>query len=127
MIQLAQAENQEWIQGNPIPPTGTPNSTPEHTIVHVEFMYSPEFQDNEFPEEQIQALVTHIMGELTAQQQRGEGQQPQNGQMFNPAEQRPSFQGQGQQFKPPQSGGNINNELGQSIPALFQGGANVPF
>ena len=124
-IALAQEENNLMMQGQEVPPTGY--ATPEHTLEHVSFMHDEPFQ-SQADKNITQLFTNHVMGEITLQQQRGsaeQGAQP-NGAVSTNGN-IPSFQGQGQQVKSPQGGGNVNNTQAQINPALKQGGADVPF
>ena len=124
LVDLANQENEQMIQGNEIPPT--PYSSPPHTQIHVEFMNSPTFQDGA-DQAVTQIFTTHVVGELTAQAQRGGEQGMQGGNMAQSTNGNiPSFQGQGQQMKAPQVGGNTNNPLKQMIPGKIQGGGDIP-
>ena len=119
---MAQEENMLMLQGEEVGPT--PNSSQEHTMVHIDFMNSPEFQELPNEDPIIKIVTDHVMGEIIAQQGRAQGQQ--NGEAANPQETIQSYQGQGTRANPPQFGGNQNNELGNMIPGLAQGGAFTP-
>lgn len=127
-IEIANQENEMLMGGEKVPPTAY--APVAHTRVHVEFMNSPTFQDAQLDEDIIKNFIAHIYGELRAQIERvraGEGRAGQAGQIpAGTGEQRPSFQGQGQQFNPPQEGGNVNNAMSQLMPGLMQGGADTP-
>lgn len=69
-MQLAGMENTMLMKGQQVP--ATPNVSPVHTRVHLEFMNSPQFQDGVDPKSPIvQFFTEHVMGELIAQQARG--------------------------------------------------------
>ena len=68
-IQMASMENQQMIQGKPVP--ATPFAPPVHTRIHVEFMQSPTFQQAEDSGDLITNIFKdHVMGELMAQEAR---------------------------------------------------------
>ena len=66
------------LNGQPIPPVGTPFAPPVHTQVHIEFLKSDMMKQAN--SELYQKLVVHIMGEMKAIEQRGGGQPAQTGQ-----------------------------------------------
>lgn len=99
-VNLAIKENEEFTNGGAIPPLGTPFATPDHSMIHVSFLYSP--QAREWPDEKYQMLVKHIMGEIESQKQRAGAA---------------TMMGQGQ--------GNLPNQSG-TTPESPQGGAPAP-
>lgn len=67
MMEYASKENEMMLSGADLP--GTPFSTPEHTLTHVEFMKSPEFR-GKATAEIIGNFVSHIQWEEAMQQTR---------------------------------------------------------
>lgn len=77
-VKLAGLENQQMLKGIAVPPT--PYATQAHTMVHLNFMLSPDFQNN--PDEKITQIFTeHTTGEIMAQTGRAQlgGAQPPEG------------------------------------------------
>jgi len=118
MIDLASAENDEMLRGNPIGPT--PYASPVHTEIHTTFMQSEEFKKNLSPErtqEVLQLFANHVTGEITAQQLRS-GAAPGAGQEAPGTPPGvPSPTGQ-----PPVPG----TPMGAVMPDRIQGGGQVP-
>lgn len=81
LLELAQLENQQMMEGKPIPPT--PNSTPSHSKIHTAFMKSKLFQDiiiqgtqgNPEAQAKVDLFTQHVTGESMAQQARAGGSQ----------------------------------------------------
>ena len=152
LIQLAMQENEMLSRGEPIPPLGTPGSSPIHTEIHIAYLKSPkvQFTENDMAVAQqlsqmaqseggmgeamskitrqspaIQLLV-HILGEMMVQKARmgaAQGQQ----EMMNGGKGEQSMQPGG---KPMQTDiasgqGNLGNEMSNVMPAMKQGGADV--
>lgn len=129
-VEMANTENNLMIQGKQVPPT--PFAPAAHTMIHVQFTKSPDFQKLHKDDPIIQIFIDHITGEVAAQQQRdqsGMGQgQPQ---MQGPAGMQP---GPGQPtpqpgVTPPQPAGaqnGGNKQLTDIMPAKVQGGGQVP-
>lgn len=94
-VKLAGMENQMMIKGQEVPPT--PNSSPPHTMVHLSYMESEEFQKN--PDQEVTRIFTeHVTGELMAQQGRADMQ---GGQPAAPGgETTPTSASQGMQNRP---------------------------
>lgn len=114
MVDLAGMENQEMISGKEIGPT--PYASPVHTEMHIEYMKSEDFKKNVPPEDSeriLQIFSNHVMGEIIAENARGEGA-PQNGMGTDPT------MGGGQNM-PPQEG-----NMGTVVPGRMMGGNEVP-
>lgn len=82
-VELAGLENKQMVQGQPIP--ATPNASPVHTRIHVEFMNSPEFQNIQDPN--VDKIFTqHVVEEIMAQTGRAQlsGQLPPEGALPTP-------------------------------------------
>jgi len=71
LLDLANLENQQIMQGKPTPPT--PYSSPAHTQIHVEFTKSDAFQALPANDPRIDIMTDHITGEVMAQEQRAGG------------------------------------------------------
>lgn len=121
--QLASDENQELLAGRGIPLAGTPYATAIHTMTHIDFIRSP--AGRQLTDPQVDTLTTHIMGEITAQDQRGSvtnsgggmrAEQPMG--MSQQALPQAGTLPQGSQ--PP-----YNQELKATMPGLVQGGEEV--
>jgi hypothetical protein len=70
-IQLASMENQQMMKGIAVPATAF---APQfHTRIHLEFMNSDTFQQIPKEDPQNQIFLDHVMGELMAQEMRGQG------------------------------------------------------
>ena len=110
-VNLASRENEEVMNGQPIPEMGTPYATPSHTMVHIAFLKSEVAK--QAPQDRYMTLAKHAMGEITAQTMRGEtagltGEQSQQA---------------GPQPQPGQTSPHgYNVEKKAAIPALKQGG-----
>ncbi len=108
LVQLASQENNMMIQGQAVP--ATPNASPVHTRMHVEFMQGPEFQKlpNESPI--IKIFTDHVIGEIGAQSMRekSSGAPP----APNPASQTP----QGEYTQGGISQGKTNRKGGMAQP-----------
>lgn len=113
MVDMAGQENQMVSEGKKIPEIGTPYAPPVHTEIHIQYLRSE--PGKQLPEDRYQMLVTHAMGEITAIEARGGGQ---NG----PKQMQASQQGGTGQSAPfPAS----STGMGQS-PNMMQGGGQVP-
>lgn len=112
-VNLASRENEEAMNGQPIPEMGTPYATPSHTMVHIAYLKSE--PATTAPQDRYMALAKHAMGEITAQTMRGET-------AGLTGEQQPGSQ-QGSQPQPGSpSPPGYNVEKKAAIPALKQGG-----
>lgn len=79
-VELAGLENKQMMQGTPVP--ATPNASPVHTRVHVEFMHSPQYQSS--PDPNVDKIFTqHVVEEIMTQTGRAQlsGQMPPEGAM----------------------------------------------
>jgi hypothetical protein len=74
IVEMAGMENKQMISGKVVPPT--PYAPPVHTRIHVEFMQSPAFQQLPNDSPVIKIMTDHVMGELFAQEARGQQGQP---------------------------------------------------
>jgi len=150
LVQLATTENEMVIKGEPIPPFGTPGSSPIHTEIHIAFLRSDKIQftdrDMQMAQQLTQGLQTgqdteglirqiteqspaikllvHILGEMMVQQVRLEGSKQQQGQVTNAGQPQPAPQ------PPPVNEmaagqGNTQNEMGAIMPNRIQGGGDV--
>jgi hypothetical protein len=154
LVQLATQENEMVVKGEPIPPLGTPGSSPIHTEIHIAFLKSPQIkfspQDMQIAQQlsqQVQAggdtaqiidqvakespairLIVHILGEMMVQQARLAGNDAQQARLTPGGGQAPAPT----QAPPPgpitnnASGqGNMGNQMKQVMPNRMQGGADV--
>jgi hypothetical protein len=119
LLELAEAENREVASGAEIPEMGTPYASPDHTMVHINFLRSS--TGTSLDEQTYQKLVKHIMGEITAQNMRGDvaslpGQPTAEIQMSSVA-----------QTAQPQSSASpqYNEELKATMPNKIQGGEEL--
>jgi len=122
LVNLASRENEEAINGKPIPEGGTPYASASHTMVHIGFLKSEVARSA--PEPNYLLIAKHAMGEIVLGSMRGDvsgmtGEQP------------PSAQGQtGQPGTPPQAGGTsptgYNMEMKAAMPGMVQGGEENP-
>lgn len=72
LMDMAGMENKMMIQGKPVP--ATPNASPAHTRIHIEFMNSDAFQkDTNVTMDIAQVFSNHITGEIAAQGMREQG------------------------------------------------------
>lgn len=150
LVQLASQENEMVSRGEPIPPLGTPGSSPIHTEIHIAFLKSPKIQ---FTEQDIQVaqqlsqmaqseggigqamskivkqspviqLIVHILGEMMVQKARMGAAEQQQG-VLQPGG------GKSQPQQPPKSEpmtigqGNTNNPMQNAMPNRMQGGGDV--
>jgi hypothetical protein len=118
-INLASIENQQMIQGHPVP--ATPYASPVHTRVHLEYMNSPEFINSKVPNI-AQIFSDHVTPEIMAQnlRQNSAGAQSQPGQPQGQTPPPPPGQpgqqpqgGQGGQFN-----GQVNKPGGVAKPVM---------
>lgn len=72
LVDLASMENKQMIGGNAVP--ATPNASPVHTRIHIEFMKSPQFTDQNVGAAIAQLFTNHITGEIMALEGRSGGQ-----------------------------------------------------
>lgn len=115
-IETATIENQELMQGNQIPPNGTPYATEPHTEIHIAFLESPEMEAEPPTSPKFISLVRHIQGELQMQQQRAQAGGPAMGQAGGQAGGPEDISG----YKPP-SGPTAVKQTGQiEVPAQAQ-------
>jgi len=70
LINLASTENEQVTKGAPIPQMGTPYATAAHTAIHTAYMRSPKGKG--MAEPAFKMLSKHVMGEITAQEMRGD-------------------------------------------------------
>ena len=127
LLDLANLENQQIMQGKPTPPT--PYSSPAHTQIHVEFTKSEAFQALGSNDPRVDIMTDHITGEAMAQEQRAGGGMMPGGDMQaatapggSPAALVP-----GTAPNPaPQTTGGANRGLLNTLPAKIQGGGQVP-
>ena len=110
-INLASQENEQVASGQPIPPMGTPYASSSHTQIHIAYLKSPVAK--QMPEENYKLLVKHIMGEIAAQEMRGE--------VTGLTESSP-------RGSAPQAGSSppYNQEMKAVMPELVQGGEENP-
>lgn len=117
VVKLAGMENQMMIKGQEVPPTA--NASPPHTMVHISYMESPDFQQN--PDPEITRIFTeHVTGEIMAQTGRQEmmgGQAPQGAPGTTP-----TSATQGMQNRP---GGVQKAPMQNPLPAKNTGQAQV--
>jgi len=153
LVQLATQENEMISRGEPIPPLGTPGSSPIHTEIHIAYLKSPKIQ---FTQQDMQIaqqlnqqaqgeggitgtlsritrqspaiqLLVHILGEMIVQKARMGAATEQQGKL-TPQSAQPQAQGPQQ---PPQQGGiqsgqdNQNNAMQNVMPNRMQGGGDV--
>lgn len=125
MMNYASQENGQMLQGVELP--GTPYSTSEHTLVHVEFMKSPEFQGSATPEI-INIFQSHIQWEVAAQEARSAGARQTNQMPGGPG-------GMGNEMGGGTPGGSIrtaetqginSGEMKATVPAKQVGPENLP-
>lgn len=117
LIDLAMEENKQVSQGSPIPPMGTQYATPGHTRIHIAYLKSQ--QGMSLPENQYRALAQHAMGEVTAQQMRGDVTGSQGAGQPSPAGQTP------QAVSPRPGAAPYNQSMKAAMPARIQGGEEV--
>lgn len=70
LVNLAMFENQQMLGGKAMP--ATPYSTPAHTLIHIKFMQSEQFQKLPNTSPIIKIFTEHVVGELAFQQMRGQ-------------------------------------------------------
>ena len=70
LINLASTENEQVSKGAPIPEMGTPYATAAHTAIHTAYMRSS--KGKALSEPAFKMLSKHTMGEITAQEMRGD-------------------------------------------------------
>jgi hypothetical protein len=122
-INVAGMENDEVSKGRPIPPAGTPYATSAHTMIHIGFMRSS--VGKQMAEPDFKRLTQHVIGEITAQQMRGEATAlTGEGQTSN------ALSGQNgasppQGSVPPASSDGANAEMKAANPTVIQGGEEV--
>jgi hypothetical protein len=106
LIEMANLENEKMLAGEPL--IGTPLSTVEHTLLHIEFMKSEEFKGKATPEI-IKNFAGHVFEEAMAQNARGKSLEGQAA-----ANQPPTAQATGQMGAElnPQSGGMMPEAQG---------------
>ena len=123
LINAASLENDEVSKGRSIPPAGTPYATASHSMIHIAFMRSA--VGKQMAEADFQRLTKHVMGEMLAQQTRGEATAlTGEGQTSNnPSENTGAVPPQGS--VPPSSSGGFNAEMKAANPAVVQGGEEV--
>jgi hypothetical protein len=151
LLQLASQENEMVTRGEPIPPLGTPGSSPIHTEIHIAYLKSPKIQFTDADMQVAQQLsqqaqmggglagtlakvskqspaiqlLVHILGEMMVQKARmGADEQQQS--VLQPGGGQPQ-----PQSPQPQNGiesgmGNEGNAMKQMMPNRMQGGADVP-
>jgi len=117
LINLASQENEEVTKGAPIPQLGTPYATAAHTKIHLAYMRSPKGKG--LPEDRFKLLSKHTMGEITAQEMRGDvasmtGQESPTANNANGATQPPSGS------SPP-----YNADMKAANPSMIQGGGDT--
>ena len=109
-LELANIENKAIMAGKPVTPM--PYAPPAHTMIHIEFSGSPEFQELKSNDPRVQAMQDVVVGEITAQSQReaggGQGQGKVPGAMEAPT----AFEGG-------------NRQLNDIMPDKLQGGEQV--
>lgn len=120
-IELANTENNLMMRGKEVPPTAYAPAA--HTLIHVKFTSSPNFQKLSKDDPIVKNFINHITGEIAAQQDRGSAgmSAPAGG-----AETLPTEAGAVATPTPgaTQNGGNkMMNDL---MPAKIQGGGQVP-
>ncbi len=112
-LDLAAQENQLVLEGKEIPQFGTPFAPPAHTLIHINFLRSEQMKNA--PEEVFMKLLTHTQGEVTANQQRAGVGVPTPGDQQSQQSQQPALAGAG-----------VGQGAQDVIPALVQGGNQVP-
>ena len=131
LLDLANLENQQIMQGKPTPPT--PYSSPAHTQIHVEFTKSEAFQALGSNDPRVDIMTDHITGEAMAQEQRAGGGMMPGGDMQAQGMAGPTAPGgspvalaPGTAPNPaPQTTGGANRGLLNALPAKIQGGGQV--
>ena len=134
-LDLAALENQQMMQGVPV--ETTPYASPAHTQVHVEYVKSPEFQQQVVPgDPRLQMFIDHVTGEVVAQETRAMGgaamgMQPQNGMMPQgqgmpgvtaPGGTPPAMGEVNGQMPQPKALNGANKQMQQMMPDKIQGG-----
>lgn len=114
LINLASQENEEVTKGSPIPELGTPYATAAHTKIHLAYMRSPKGQG--MPDTNFRLLSKHAMGEITAQEMRGDVASM-TGQELPNANTAPGTTQPSAGSPPP-----YNSEMKAINPAMIQGG-----
>jgi len=115
MVDLAGVENSKMINGEKVEPT--PYASPVHTEIHIEFMKSKSFKEDIPPNSPVLQIFTdHVMGELLAQQSRGQAPGAVGGQPAAPGLVPPG--GGGQPGGPP--------NMGEVIPGRIEGSNGLP-
>lgn len=111
-VELAAEENNNVLQGKPIPEFGTPYAPPAHAAVHIEFLRSEQMKQAE--EKVYNVLLQHVTGELKAIEARGgeQGSPPTQGSTGQVMSSSPLPAGA--------TGGNL------AAPAKMEGGGQVP-
>ena len=133
LLDLANLENQQIMQGKPTPPT--PYSSPAHTQIHVEFTKSDAFQELKSNDPRIDIMTDHITGEVMAQEQRAGGGMLSGGDAAQGGQElagptapggSPAALAPGTAPNPtPQTTGGANRNLLATNPAQIQGGGQV--
>jgi hypothetical protein len=115
-IELAQIENNRMMRGEAIP--STPYAPAMHTLIHVRLTASPNFQELTQDNPIVKNITDHIVGEIAAQQERGEGtvNAPLPG-----GQQQPMAGAPGGPMQPPQE-----MQMADVMPGKIQGGGQVP-
>lgn len=118
LMQLAQIENDQMMQGKDVPPT--PYATPAHSRVHVSFMQGTKFQQlpmDEKGKKIVEAFTQHVIGEMMAQENRDQ-------QGVNPPA--PASIGTPTQGVPPQQATPQGAPQGGGQPSISNGMINKP-
>lgn len=112
-IELANQENKLMMKGQQIP--GTAYVGPLHTLIHVKFTGSPEFQNLPPTDPRVNIFTTHITEELATQSERSPG-----GPGAIEKETVP-----GRVSEAPNSSNGANNDLSALLTGKVQGGGQV--
>ncbi len=123
LMQLAQQENQNLVQGKTIPPHGTPYASPAHTQIHIAFLRSPQMKGAQ--QQMYDMLVAHVTGEMVAIEARSGGMQPPEGMQMEQMPQQSMQPMPGQPQPQPPQGGQPTNAMAQIMPNRIQGGNQV--
>jgi len=121
-VELAMRENELMMKGQNVPPT--PYASPAHTQLHAEFMNSDVFQALPNESTIIIMFIDHVIGELIAQTGRNQAGTTAEGTLPPRPQDQQSPEAGRTKLVGDQSGGN--QQIQDTIPALIQGGGQVP-
>jgi|GEM_PF-2689518 len=130
LIQIANFENRLIMSGKEVPATAY--ATPMHTQIHVAITGSPEFQKLSKTDPIVKNMISHIVGELAAQESRASGapmsagaEMPMGGELLAaPFQQSPRPQGKVSNNTPTKNLGG-NPAMMSLMPGKIQGGAQA--